>query len=43
MGEPNISRFDSGLLTEMSLIVNVIDFKLSSMVAKINSEISIRH
>lgn len=37
IGEPNISRFDSGLLTEMSLIVNVIDFKLSLTVAKISS------
>ena len=35
-GEPNISRFDSGLLAEMSLIVNVIDFKLSLMVGKIS-------
>lgn len=34
-GEPN-SRFDSVLLTEMSLIVNVIDFKLSLMVGKIS-------
>jgi len=35
-GEPNVSRFDSVLLTEMSLIVIVIDFKLSLTVAKIS-------
>lgn len=36
-GEPNVSRFDSGLLIEMSLIVNMIDFKLSLMVANVLS------
>ena len=36
-GEPNVSRFDSGLLIEMSFIVNMIDFKLSLMVANVLS------